>query len=154
MRAAAATILTMICIACSPHSSGIVAGGEKILSSPWPFRPASMRIHPLTRLVRDPQTNVVQIEARLELRDRDGHVARGLGAVEFTLTLDAGAPERSWTFDLLDLQRNRQLYDDVTRTYRFLLGGIDEQMLTDARAAELRVVLTADVMLEAAFALK
>jgi hypothetical protein len=44
----------------------------------WPYRPADMRIHPLTRLVTDEDGRYTQIETRIELFDIEGHTTKGL----------------------------------------------------------------------------
>ena len=90
--------------------------------SRWPYRPANMRIHPLTRLTRDAATDDQIIEARVEFTDADGITTRAVGRLELTLIEGAsnatGTTIRQWaTIDLRDREVNRQRFDEVTRTY-------------------------------------
>jgi hypothetical protein len=88
----------------------------------------SMRIHPLTRLARDPDTGEPWIDVRIELFDRDGQTVRGCGRIRIDLheatDLEAAlAPPvvASWEIDLSDLTYNALRFDPVTRTYLFPL---------------------------------
>lgn len=109
---------------------GRPSNGQALITSPndWPFWPTQMRIHPLTRLVVDTETNRPMIEARIEFRDADNDPAKAVG--ELTVSLHAVRPAgaigqgtdsdgfiANWRLDLRDLTLNNQHYDDVTRTY-------------------------------------
>ena len=94
----------------------------------WPFWPTSMRIHPLTRALSDPETNQLIIEARIEFFDADEETAKAAGML--TLQVHAGGGGgaiagaqalKTWNLDLANLTFNREHYDDVTRTYLFKL---------------------------------
>lgn len=101
-----------------PDPSRGALGGDE----PWPFRPVQMRIHPLTRLASNPDSDGPMIEARLEFFDAWDDPAKCLGVV--TLELYGAAGEHSpmelrarWKEDLGDLQQNEANYDVVTRMY-------------------------------------
>jgi hypothetical protein len=91
----------------------------------WPYRPASMRFHPLTRSADDPARDGAIIEARIEFSDRDGVTARGYGqlAIEFVASASRNplAPDQNWDIELRDLDANATHFDEVTRTYLFKL---------------------------------
>ncbi|MCL4197778.1 MAG: hypothetical protein KJZ69_09835 [Phycisphaerales bacterium] len=91
----------------------------------WPFRPASIRIHPLTHALRQ-EGAVSVIEAHVEFLDRYGHTTKGVGLVRLELfaadALPGSARLGTWEIDLNDLDANSRHYDDVTRTYRLRLG--------------------------------
>lgn len=94
-------------------------------SAAWPFRPASIRIHPLTHALRQ-EGAVSVIEAHIEFLDRYGHTTKGVGLVRVELlaadALPGSARLGTWEIDLNDLDANSRHYDDVTRTYRLRLG--------------------------------
>lgn len=123
---AAAAMMT----ACEPHPAGPRgANGNSdaaTAASDWPYWPTRMRVHPATRVIRDADTGLIVIEARIEFFDMDDQTARGLG--QLTLQLFDGAqppsafqPIETWNQDLRDLEVNRRQFDDVTRTYLFRL---------------------------------
>ena len=128
----------------SPEQSP--AAIEQDVRNFWPYWPAEMRIHPLTRLVIDTDTGETVIEVRIELLDIDGYTTRGCGQLRIDLH-DAlsGAPGqamRTWELDLRDPAVNRNRYDDVTRTYMFPL---DTEMQQLPEEPELRAYfLSAD----------
>lgn len=99
----------------------------------WPFAAVRIELHPLTRLVRDPDDpGVIQIEAHVEMVDRWGHDTKDVGVIRFELYRaaipEAGAPplpatdteprqELVWTLDLTDPDAASARYDPVTRTF-------------------------------------
>ncbi|MCH2133877.1 MAG: hypothetical protein MK116_09025 [Phycisphaerales bacterium] len=86
------------------------AGGE------WPFRPASIIVHPLTRYwIAKGQER--EVEARVEFMDKDGFPTRGIGRLELTLESNDGRVVESWVLALSNLDTNRAHFDNVTRTY-------------------------------------
>ena len=110
----------------------------------WPFWPMRMRLHPLSRLVTNPETGETVIEVRIELFDDTGDTVKGIGLVRINLheiPLPEGGgsvsemPVATWNRDLRDLELNELHFDDVTRTYLFRLE-VDEAQLPPA--AELR----------------
>lgn len=97
----------------------------------WPYWPRSMRVHPLTRIVTAEGSEPV-IEARVEMRDRDGHLTKGRGRLRLDLH-DAsdetpGGTIAEWNLDLRDLDFNRERFDDVTFTYLFRLDVDPDQI--------------------------
>jgi len=107
----------------------------------WPFRPASLRLHPLTHALRN-EGVVSVVEARIEFFDRFGHTTKGLGLVRFELRAGDGDGRRlaSWEIDVREVEENMRHYDDVTRTYLFRLGLEGVEDLPDS--ARLEVVAT------------
>lgn len=83
----------------------------------FPFAPAAMRIHPLSR-IEEARTIVCHVE----FRDTWGDTAKASGQLVIEL-VDAGAAEGPvrWDIDLSDLDANGRLYDPATRTYRIRL---------------------------------
>jgi hypothetical protein len=80
-----------------------------------------MRIHPLTRVVRDGPEGRAIIEARIELFDHLDHTTKGCGELRIELVdASSGGSSRmttTWRLDLRDPEVNLERYDDVTRTY-------------------------------------
>lgn len=138
----------------SPDSSS----GQPV-ERPWPFRPASLRLHPLSRFVEvavpaaDPNvpgSPRSAYEARIEFRDRFEHPTKSLGALTFTLAsgryseksdIPRDAILATWNADLGDLEVNRRHYDDITRTYVFQLELKPD--LAPGQSCTLRVTLAA-----------
>ena len=86
----------------------------------WPFRPAAVRFHPLSRIVTGAPEGRPVIETRLEFTDRAGDTTKAHGTLVVDLhELDARAEsmQSSWDLDLTDLMVNERHYDVVTRTY-------------------------------------
>lgn len=103
-----------------------VAGASGIQS---PFAPASLQIHPLTRVDRD-SGGQVWIICHLELKDAWGDTTKGVGTLQVHLLRPTGGrasglgtQELSWEINLSDLDTNASLYDPATRTYRLPLEG-------------------------------
>ena len=101
-----------------------------IVDARWPFWPVRMRLHPLTMLSVDPDSDQQIIEARVELLDQFGDTTKCMAQFRFELhdhkpQSAADQPLREWNTDLRDLETNRLHYDQVTQTYLFRLG-LDE----------------------------
>jgi len=133
----AAVVLVLSIIACSGCQPTRPGGGNGLAthadgSLRWPFWPADMRIHPLTRITTDEAGGETIIEARLELVDAHGHTTKGIGFVTCEL-LPRGSETvvAFWELDLTDLAINRERYDDVTRTYLIPLELDDESTLPE-----------------------
>ncbi len=104
----------------------------------WPYWPTTMRIHPLTRIVRDrDRGNGAIIEARIEFSDQFGTTTRGAGQLRLELVdlVEGGALLEEWNNDLRSLASNELHFDDITRTYLFRLELRPE---LDRRQIELR----------------
>lgn len=103
------------------------------------FEPARLRVHPLTRVTRDPDGAAV-LACHIELRDATHQVVKCLGVARVRLrTGQAPTPgdgaARAWEIDLRDPAANAEAFDDVvTRTYALRLGSLPEQLarLADA----------------------
>ncbi len=92
-----------------------------------PFAPASLQIHPLTRVDLDSKGHV-WIICHIEMRDAWGDTCKGTGKLQVQLYRPAGGraggigiQDLTWDIDLSDLDRNASLYDPATRTYRLQL---------------------------------
>lgn len=123
-------VLIAIMTACQPPAEERL---ELIDDAQWPYWPISMRFHPLTRFVIDRDTSNLTLETRVEFADRDGDVCRAYGEVRVRLfevfsTGDSGEKLQEWNIDLRELDRNRDHFDVVTRTYLFRLE-VDPELL-------------------------
>ncbi len=115
-----------------------------------PFAPVEIRIHPLTRVLREKDADgEASIEAHIEMIDQVGDSVKGAGLLTLELYHSAGATSQfatgnqieRWTLDLVDQKGNSEAYDRVTRTYRVILTGFPESVGT-AQTMTLRVRLT------------
>lgn len=132
------------CESAAPDREPDPRRAQAVLSGPWPFRPTSMRLHPLSRLTTGAEGAHV-VEARLELRDEDGQVTRGIGKVRLTLRLNgSNVVVQAWDFNLFDLTTNREAFDSVTRTYRFEVPVAADVPLDGANTIELDATFSAD----------
>jgi hypothetical protein len=103
--------------------------GSPAPASSGVFAPASMRIHPLTRVVAAPDGSGGRIELFLELLDRWNDPTKALGNLVVELyASDARAGDRvqlqRWTVPLRDPDENAQAYDRVTRSYHITLADV------------------------------
>jgi hypothetical protein len=106
------------------------------------FEPAQLRVHPLTRVTRDPDGAAV-LACHIELRDATHQVVKCLGVARVRVrTGQAATPgdgaARAWELDLRDPLENAQAFDDVvTRTYALRLGSLPEELakLADAHGS-------------------
>jgi len=113
--------------------------GAARAAAAWPFRPASMRIHPLSRIVTDASTGHRRIEVRIEFRDAWDDPCKCLGEVQVDLhddTTPGAAPLLRGYRDLRDLGTNARHFEPVTRTYVLRL---DAEIDFDAVDPSLRV---------------
>jgi len=122
MRLAVATLCVVLA-----GCGGLRGLGGPVAAGPFAFAPSSMRIYPLTHAERgeDGRTRIV---LRVELKDRWGDSAKGLGVLRVMLfrpTAGAtpGLEEQSavWTIDLTDASENQLRFEPATRTYRLAL---------------------------------
>jgi len=112
---------------------GAKATGEPPAPGEWPFRPVAMRIHPFTALTINETQRSTVLEARIELLDQLGDVAKGVGELRFELyemepTASRTGQEKQvqrWDAPLATLDQNRQHWDAITRTYTFRLRLVD-----------------------------
>lgn len=108
-----------------------------------PFVPASMIIHPLTRLDVD-ASGRLWLYCHVEFKDSWGDNVKSTGALAIELyratgprASGLGKQELVWNVDLSDLERNASLYDAATRTYRLPLENPPRWLLEPAAAADL-----------------
>jgi len=125
--------ITMTVVAgCTPSegsgtlSTSRVDVDSEVPEGDWPYWPNSMRIHPLTRFVREASTDRLSLELRVEFLDFDGHTSKAFGRVRIDLFDRSGGRMgvtslATWEADLTDDDVNRARYDVVTRTYLFFL---------------------------------
>jgi hypothetical protein len=113
-----------------------------------PFVPASMIIHPLTRLDTD-ASGKRWLYCHIEFRDSWGDPVKATGKLDVELyrpsgTRGLGRQETVWTIDMADLDQNASLYDPATRTYRLPLENPPawlSQPTPEGPRARLRAVL-------------
>lgn len=113
----AATILVAAC-APAQRSASLDGPGEPGASpESWPFEPTEVRLHPLSRAVRDAAG--CRVEALVECRDRSGDATRAVGM----LWAEAGTTEerRAVEADLSVMDTNAAVWDQVLRVYRLRL---------------------------------
>jgi hypothetical protein len=102
---------------CPPKQTPAPLGAGAI---DWPFRPASVSIHPLTRADSDGADRSLLV--MVEFRDQDGDPVKGIGRLAIEVRCGAAAPtDIAFEFDLFDQDTNRRLFDPVTQTYRLRL---------------------------------
>lgn len=111
--------------ACAPGTSGDRFAVDATTAQ-WPYAPASIRVHPLSRIKIDRETGLEIVQARIEFQDVDGFSTRGLGQLTISLTGPSNGgvmlmSKTEWECNLNDPQLNRQYYDEVTRTYQMTL---------------------------------
>jgi hypothetical protein len=94
---------------------------------PTPFAPASLDLHPLTRIDRDAEGHP-WIIAYVELKDAWGDATKGVGNLQIQLyhqvggaSSGLGEQELTWNAPLSDLDFNAKVYDAATRMYRLPL---------------------------------
>jgi hypothetical protein len=118
-----ATALILVCAAatclpaCQPTSrSGgdMNASSAGVSTNAWPFVPASIRVHPLSRITVD-AAGRRRVELRIECRDAEGDSVRTIGLATIRLG-DGNVAEEA--LDLNDMRVNQETWDRVTRTYR------------------------------------
>lgn len=107
------------------------SGGREVWPDtgvPYPFAPASVRIHPLTHLDRGPTGEPVLV-CHIELLDPWGESVRGVGNLKVSLfgpSRPVSTEDAVWNFDLNSLTTNDTLYDPATQTYRLHLVDLPE----------------------------
>ena len=96
-----------------PHREPLLQGAPEA----WPFRPASLVFHALSRPEREREASSLLL--RLECRDREGDPVKAVGTLSIWIRCAEAVPaEREHLFDLSDPAVNRALYDPVTLAYR------------------------------------
>lgn len=123
-RGAGATPLLALLVALLPTLAGcppkVAPTPLGIGAAEWPFRPASMSFHALTRA--DSPEAAKAIVVRVEFLDGAGDPVKAIGVLEVEVDCEAATPsERTWTFDLTDRAANERLFDPVTFAYRVRL---------------------------------
>lgn len=108
------------------------AGVSQVEAEVGPFAPASLRVHPLTHLERDPERGVFLL-VHVQLRDRWSDICKGMGVMHLALFQQTGLGGSGqevqllqWQVDLWDLEKNAAFFDPATQTYRFSLSGLPD----------------------------
>ena len=88
----------------------------------WPYAPASIRVHPISRIKIDPETGQAHVKAHIEFLDIDGFSTRGIGRLEFVLSgqgdgSTVSISKTTWECDLNNPDTNSEYFDEVTRAY-------------------------------------
>ena len=122
---------------------------EDLLAVPGPFRPSTMRVHPLTHTETRADGAAVMV-LHVELKDPWGDTVKGVGQVRVQLrrasaTSTIGNRGTRWDMDLREIEENISYFDSATRTYRIVLGGLpdwlEESVLAgDPEPARVRVL--------------
>jgi len=119
------------CTAPAPWRDEAVGTGTRSDDARWPYWPARMRVHPLSRVVIDP-VNGDFLEAHIEFRDEDGHTTRAVGTIRIDLFSQNDAPSApssvEWSISLSEPKTNRLHFDEVMRTYFFRLNPGEEPL--------------------------
>jgi hypothetical protein len=145
-----AAVLTCSCaLEPRPALRGIANPAEL----PNPFAPASLDLHPLTRIDRDAQGHP-WIIAYVELRDAWGDPTKGTGTLQVQLYRQVGGSssalgeqELTWSAQFSDLDFNAKIYDAATRMYRLPLEKAPEWLVAqpepgaESPRARLRAIL-------------
>jgi hypothetical protein len=137
-------VTTSIFPGCHFKGANGPAGGN---GRDWPLRPVSMRVHPFTSLTSE--GGAAALDARIELFDPAGDGTKGIGTLRFELYAEAPTEGRQgdarrlfhWDASIATLAENREHWDPITRTYRFLLK-LDRRP-PDGRRLRLHVQLDA-----------
>ena len=103
---------------------------DDLLAVPGPFRPAVMRVHPLTHTEVNADGDAVII-LHVELKDTWGDTVKGVGQLQVQLrkqsaTSVVGNRGTRWDVDLRDIEVNVSYFDSATRTYRVVIGGLPD----------------------------
>lgn len=98
--------------------------------TPYPFAPARLEVHPLTRLTRDASDHALLL-CHVEFRDAWGDTCKSIGALGLLLYRGlpgeaVGVQELRWDVDLNNLERNFEFFDPATRTYRLPLRDVPD----------------------------
>ncbi|MAB84129.1 MAG: hypothetical protein CMJ24_11955 [Phycisphaerae bacterium] len=117
-----ATVLLPGCFGSGQSGNATISAS----SLDWPYAPTSIQVHPISRIKIDRETGRAVVHARVEFLDSDGFSTRGIGELDLILSgqSDDGVmlmSQTEWTCDLNDADKNRQYYDEVTRTYQAML---------------------------------
>lgn len=148
-----------------PSNGESSAAGALAESTAWPYAPASMRVHPLTRRVDStsgaslPSASAdaasrTDLEVRIECLDSDGHETRAIGSLVIEL-VGGGARWTVGPIDLSDAEINRRIFEGTTRTYRVGVAMPQEASLETGTvlSIEARLRLPEGRVLEASFEL-
>ncbi|MDX1564108.1 MAG: hypothetical protein R3236_01825 [Phycisphaeraceae bacterium] len=112
-----------------PAAVTALGPGDRDRLPPWPYRPRSLRLDPLSSLGFDRQNKQWVLEARLNLLDHEGDRTKGLGRVRFELLADStrgskkdtDALVQSWSASLKTAEAAVEYYDPITHGYVFEL---------------------------------
>lgn len=113
---------------------------DDLLAVPGPFRPAVMRVHPLTHTEVNADGDAVMI-LHVELKDPWGDTVKGVGQLQVQLRRQSatgviGNRGTRWDVDLRDIEVNVSYFDSATRTYRVVIGGLPDWLDESVKAQE------------------
>ena len=112
-----ALALVLLLGGCSTSGSSTWSQG-----STWPFTPRSLRVHPLTHITH--HGDEATLEVWVQLQDKDGCPARGLGTLSITLDSSGQGDMRhaTWTAQLEHGPPGETVpFDPVTSAYHLPL---------------------------------
>jgi hypothetical protein len=115
--ASLAAALLLLPASCNQRRPGPLDGSPQA----WPFRPASIAFHALTRSESADASESLLV--RVEFRDREGDLVKAVGTLVVSVACRGAEPSESeHPFDLADASVNRELFDPVTLTYRIRIA--------------------------------
>lgn len=156
---AALLLLSALCagaVSCADGGARSRNGALAGIDPKWAIPPASVMVHPLTRVGADSAGDPALL-LYLEVHDEFGQTIKALGRVrvelyrpgssrpapaetpaapDHSVSADTVQPrDQSWDVDLTDPVRNARMFDDlVTRTYTLPLGGLPSWLTEWSRA--------------------
>jgi len=123
--------------ACSqPHRPvGEAAGRASPMPLAWPYAPASIRVHPLSRLLPEGR-----VEVRVQCLDADGDAVKAIGMLR--LQVGEGAAAVRVQADLNDRAVHELDWDPVLRDYRLLVRVPDGFACSGGESLSVKAELT------------
>ena len=137
-----ALLLGIAAAGCALQPRPAIRGTANPTDLPAPFSPASLDLHPLTRIDRDADGHP-WIIAYIELKDAWGDPTKGIGELQIQLYRQVGGStsglaeqELNWNASLSDLDFNAKIYDAATRMYRLPLEKAPEWLVAKPEAGK------------------
>jgi len=123
------------CVVGGAGTGGAAGGlGGGVVGAGDVFAPRTIRVHPLTALELSPPRGAPYINAHIELLDGADDPVKALGELTFILYSGERVGQSlrqiaSWPVEAFaDPALNARAFDHVTRTYRFRLEGLPDDL--------------------------
>ncbi len=104
-------ILASVAMSCTPI-------GHDGLGGHWPYLPVKMRIHPVSHVTAN--GNSQQLALHIEFLDKDGCPTRSTGVLKVACW-EPGQAHMERTIDLGDQETNNHVFNRATRTYEVIM---------------------------------